>query len=247
MSSSKILNALLSNKHKYPNLAAYEDKNWRLNNLYYIKDPYGNKIKFNLNWAQKELLECSHPNIVVLKCRQIGITTYFSLYLLDAVLWEDNVQAGIIAQTLEDSSNIFKDKLKYAFDNLDPRIRPLFQCVGDSAKELAFKHGSVIRVGTSLRGHTLQYLHVSEFGKVCARDPEKAREIVTGAFNTIHVGQRIFVESTAEGKEGYFYDLCQIAFQKDREKATLGPMDFKPYFFPWWKEPAYTLEKACMH
>jgi hypothetical protein len=226
---------------KYPELSRLMDKNWRINNLYFIKDPDGNKIKFQLNWAQKDLLACTHPNIIVLKCRQIGITTYFSLLLLDAVLWQDNVQAGIIAQTLEDSSNIFKDKLKYAFDNLDPRIRPLFQCVGDSAKELAFKHGSVIRVGTSLRGHTLQYLHVSEFGKVCARDPEKAREIVTGAFNTIHIGQRIFVESTAEGKEGYFFEMCQRAFDLEKEKANLSPMDFKPFFFPWHKEPAYTL------
>ncbi len=243
MVSSKILQILAEKSVQVPELAKYQDKIWRLNNLYHIKDPHGNRIKFKLNWAQKELLECTHPNIVVLKCRQIGITTYFSLYLLDSVLWEDNTQAGIIAQTLEDSSNIFKDKLKYAFDNLDPRIRPLFQCVGDSAKELAFKHGSVIRVGTSLRGHTLQYLHVSEFGKVCARDPEKAREIVTGAFNTIHVGQSIFVESTAEGKEGYFFDMCQRAFDIEKSGKSLGPLDFKPFFFPWWKESNYTLSQ----
>ena len=242
MTSSKILNILSQKAKNLPNLEAFQDKRWRLNNLYSIKDPHGNKVKFNLNWAQQTLLDCTHPNIIVLKCRQIGITTYFSLLLLDAVLWEDNVQEGIIAQTLEDSSNIFKDKLKYAFDNLDPRIRPLFQCIGDSAKELAFKHGSVIRVGTSLRGHTLQYLHVSEFGKVCARDPEKAREIVTGAFNTVHVGQSIFVESTAEGKEGHFFDMCQTAFDQEKSGKILGPLDFKPFFFPWWKEPAYKLE-----
>lgn len=243
MSSSKILNALLNNSHKYPNLSFYQDKTWRINNLYHIKDPHGNKIKFKLNWAQEQLFSDTHPFKIVLKCRQIGITTYFAIYLLDEVLWNDNCQTGIIAQTLEDSSNIFKDKLKYAFDNLDPRIRPLFQCIGDSAKELAFKHGSVIRVGTSLRGHTLQYLHISEFGKVCARDPEKAREIVTGAFNTIHVGQSIFVESTAEGKEGYFYDLCQKAVDIQKEGRALGPLEFKPFFFPWHKEPSYTLNQ----
>lgn len=242
MPSSKILELLKQKASKHPNLDSFQDKIWRLNNLYYIKDPYGNKIKFNLNWAQKELLACTHPNIIVLKCRQIGITTYFSLYLLDSVLWEDNTQAGIIAQTLDDSTNIFKDKLKYAFDSLDPRIRPLFQCIGDSSKELAFKHGSVIRVGTSLRGHTLQYLHVSEFGKICARDPEKAREIVTGAFNTIHVGQRIFVESTAEGKEGHFFELCQRAMAKKVLGDPLGPLDFAFHFFPWHKQPEYSLE-----
>jgi len=154
------------------------------------------------------------------------------------------MQAGIIAQTLEDASNIFKDKLKFTFDNLDPRIRPFFQTVGDSAKELAFKHGSVIRVGTSLRGHTLQYLHISEFGKICAKDPEKAREIVTGSLNTVHVGQNIFIESTAEGREVYFFDMCQIAEEKAKLGSILGPMDFKFRFFPWHMHPEYYLESV---
>lgn len=177
----------------------------------------------------------------MLKCRQIGITTFFSIYLLDQVLWNDNLQAGIIAQTLEDASNIFKDKLKFAFDHLHPAIRPLFKPVGDSAKELAFSHGSVIRVGTSLRSSTLQYLHISEFGKTCAKDPERAREVVTGSLNTVHAGQHVFVESTAEGKEGYFYDMCREAELHATSGRPLGALDFKFRFFPWHRHPGYIL------
>lgn len=177
---------------------------------------------------------------IVLKCRQIGMTTVFSILGLDNVLWNDNFQAGIIAQTLEDTSNIFKDKLKYAFDHLHPAIRAMFKPIGESAKELAFSHGSVIRVGTSLRSSTLQYLHISEFGKICAKDPERAREIITGSLNTVHTGQRIIIESTAEGKEGYFYDMCQLA-EGNKDKKH-GPLDFKFRFFPWHKHPEYILE-----
>jgi hypothetical protein len=190
-----------------------------------------------MNWAQKELYDNLHNFDIILKARQLGITTFFSIYLLDKVLWGENVQAGIIAHTLDDASNIFRDKLKYAFDQLHPNIRKLFRTVGDSAKELAFSHGSIIRVGTSLRSSTLQYLHVSEFGKICAKYPERAREIITGSLNTVHEGQCIFIESTAEGKEGYFYDMCQEA-----EKATkLTSLDFKFFFFPWWKHAEYTI------
>lgn len=178
---------------------------------------------------------------IVLKCRQIGMTTVFSILGLDNVLWNDNFQAGIIAQTLEDTSNIFKDKLKYAFDHLHPAIRAMFKPIGESAKELAFSHGSVIRVGTSLRSSTLQYLHISEFGKICARDPERAREIITGSLNTVHVGQRIIIESTAEGKEGYFYDMCQLA--ESRTQQTQGSLDFKFRFFPWHRHPDYVLDE----
>jgi len=194
-----------------------------------------------MNWAQKELYDTLHNCEIVLKCRQIGITTFFAILLLDQVLWHDNVSCGVIAHTLDDSKSIFQDKLKYAFDHLHPAIRPLFKVVGDSAKELAFAHGSVIRVGTSLRGSTLQWLHISEFGKICAKDPEKAREIMTGSLQTVHAGQHIFIESTAEGKEGYFYELCKAALHHAQSGKPFGALDFKPRFFPWNKHYEYRL------
>lgn len=194
-----------------------------------------------MNWAQKILWEEKHNCEIILKARQLGITTFFCLFLLDKVLWENNIHAGIIAHTLEDSSNIFQDKLKYAFDQLHPQLRQLFRPVGDSAKELSFSHGSTIRVGTSLRSSTIQYLHISEFGKICAKYPERAREIITGSLNTVHAGQSVFIESTAEGKEGHFYDMCQDA-QTNPPKSNL---DFKFFFFPWWRHPEYSQGVKC--
>lgn len=167
------------------------------------------------------------------------MTTFFCLLHLDNVLWKDNTHAGIVAHTLDDASNIFRDKLKFAFDNLDPIIRPMFRIVGDSAKELSFAHGSTIRVGTSLRSSTLQYLHISEFGKVCAKNPEKAREIATGSLNTVHRGQSIVIESTAEGREGHFHDMWQEAWNNRNKK--LSSLEFKPHFFPWHHHAPYTI------
>lgn len=166
------------------------------------------------------------------------MTTFYALRSLDRVLWTNNWQAGIVAQTLDDTSRIFKDKLKYAFDHIPAPYRPFFKIIGDSAKELAFSHGSSIRVGTSLRSSTLQDLHISEFGKICAKDPERAREIITGSLNTIHAGQNIVIESTAEGREGYFYDMCVRA---EKLKDPLGIFDFKFRFFPWHKHSEYQL------
>lgn len=225
---------------EYPQLKLLNDQMWRLNHLYYIKDPQGNHVKFKLNWAQKEIFETMHTCEIVLKARQIGMTTFFSILSLDKVLWEDNIQCGVIAHTLDDATNIFNDKLKYAFDHLHPGIRQIFKPIGDSAKELSFAHGSFVRVGTSLRSSTLQCLHISEFGKICAKHPEKAREIMSGSLNTVHAGQSIWIESTAEGKEGYFYDMCQEA----QSKTNLGLLDFKFRFFPWYKHPEYVLNQS---
>lgn len=113
--------------------------------------------------------------------------------------------------------------------------------MGDSARELSFAHGSTIRVGTSLRSSTLQHLHISEFGKICAKYPEKAREVISGALNTLAVGQKCIIESTAEGKDGAFHDIWEMSWKRKKEGKDFGPLDFKPFFFPWWKEPSYSI------
>jgi hypothetical protein len=218
------------------------NREWRLNNLYYIKNPKGERIPFKPNWAQKEVLFDPHPFKIILKARQLGMTTAICIDNLDRILWSRNTQVGTIAHTLGDAEDIFKDKLKFSFDNLDARIRGSFRLIGDSAKELSLSNGSVIRVGTSLRSSTLQSLHITEFGKVCAKSPEKAREIITGSLNTVHVGQSITIESTAEGKEGKFYEMCQKS--RSLKGKELSPLDFKFFFFPWWKHPGYRLTQT---
>jgi hypothetical protein len=117
--------------------------------------------------------------------------------------------------------------------------RPL---LSDSAEELVLSNNSSIRVGTSLRSGTLQYLHISEYGKLCAQYADKAREVRTGALNTLQAGQVVFIESTAEGKEGHFFELCEAGQAKQRMGVRLTPLDFKFHFYPWWKEPSYELD-----
>jgi hypothetical protein len=84
-------------------------------------------------------------------------------------------------------------------------------------------------------------LHISEFGKICAKYPDKAQEIVTGSLNTVAPGQYIFIESTAEGRSGYFFDICRKAQQDRESKRELSQIDFKFHFFPWYKQPEYRI------
>ena len=107
-----------------------------------------------------------------------------------------------------------------------------------------FGNNSSIRVGDLDASGTLQYLHVCEYGKLCAQFPEKAREVRTGALNTIQAGQVVFIESTAEGQEGHFYELARRRRAKQRMGTPLTPLDFKFGFFPWWKEPGYELDQV---
>src|SRR3990167_8692481 len=221
----------------------WADPLWRLNNLYKIKDKTGSAVRFSMNAAQEELFSELHYLNAILKARQLGFTTFIQLLMLDACLFNSNTSAGVVAHTREDAEAFFKDKIKFAYDNLDDELKLVVSCTQDSTKSLAFSNGSSIRVGTSLRSGTFQYLHVSEFGKLCARFPEKAREVVTGALNTVQAGQFIFIESTAEGTEGPFVDICQTAKKAAEQGQRLTPMDFKLHFFAWWRDPAYTLSE----
>jgi len=217
------------------------DPVWRLNNLYWIIDKTGNKELFKLNWAQKELYDNLWYCNLILKARQLGISTFICLLFLDRCLFNSNQHAGIIAHTREDAKMLFR-RVKFAYDSLPMEIKALRSANTDNARELQLSNGSSLRVGTSMRSSTLQYLHISEFGKICAKYPDKAREIITGSLNAIASGQYIFIESTAEGREGYFYAMCRDAIALKDSGAALSPLDFRFHFFPWFHHKAYRLD-----
>ena len=224
----------------YKNLKDYK---WRIQNLYYVKDKKGNKVKFKPNFAQMFLLDNLWFFSIILKARQLGITTFFCIVFLDQVLWNANKTAGIIAHKDRDAKKIFKDKIKFAWDNLPEDLKSqLGPPNADSAGELAFPNGSSIFVSTSTRGGTIQYLHVSEFGYICAHYPQKAEEIVTGSINSVEQGMMVTIESTAEGKAGYFFEFCQTAQAAKLANRKLSPLEFRFFFFPWWENPAYAIE-----
>lgn len=214
-------------------LSCIASKEWRMNNLYKIKDKYGNVVDFVPNWAQKQLMKPHYLNLI-LKARQLGVTTFFAIMFLDTCLFNDNVHAAIIADNKPTAREIFIDKVKFAYDNLPEWVRELTPAFRDNINELRFSNGSVFRVGTSLRGGTVQLLHITEFAKICADNPLKATEIMSGALNTVQMGQFITIESTARGKDGYFYDMCQTAIAKQKSGEPLGALDWKFWFFPWY-------------
>lgn len=229
---------------------------WRLNNLYMIKvkeevivEGSGRKeeatkiIKFRPNENQRKFLENIHSRNIILKARQLGFTTLIQILMLDACLFNANTNAGVAAQTADDAKSFFKDKIKFAYDNLPEHVKILKPADTNRTNELSFKNGSLIRVGTSLRGGTYHWLHISEYGKICAKDPQRAREIRTGALNTVPKGGFVAIESTAEGRMGDFFDKCQRSRQRIELKDPYGQKDYKFHFFPWWGDVEYSLEE----
>ena len=215
---------------------------WRLNNLYRLIDEDGKEFAFKANSEQAEFYHNLWYRNLILKARQIGFTTFIDLILLDQCLFNKNFTAGIIAHTLDDAGKIFRNKIQYPYEHLPALIRKAVPLKKETAGEYIFLNGSSISVSTSMRSGTLQALHVSEFGKICRKTPDKAKEIVTGSFETIPADGVLFVESTAEGAEGYFYEYCDAAIKRQDEKIQESKLDFRLHFFPWFKKSAYKID-----
>ena len=219
---------------------------FRLNTLYHIKDKTGKKVLFQPNEEQEAFYCGYHGRDIILKARQLGFTTFKMVSDLDDCLFTKNHSAGCICHNLEDAKDIFRNKIKFAYQSITEDQRALIaeagytlpKPVNDKDNSYVFDNGSSIKVSVSYRGGTIQSLHVSEFGKICRKYPGKAKEIVTGAFEAVGIDGDITIESTAEGREGYFYDYCAEA-RKNKDPSKL---DFKFHFFSWWLRPEYELD-----
>lgn len=226
------------------------DQRWRISNLYWIENKHGQKVKFVPNWAQLAFLSAFWWLNVILKARQLGMSTLIQILMLDRALFNKNQTLGIIDKTDDDAKKKL-GKIAFAYDHLDdpedPRTAPLghmlkksLRVIKANSKEIEFSNGSKIWAGTSLRGGTVNFLHVSELGPIAHKYPDKAREIAAGSLNTVHQGNIVVIESThMGGRSGLNYEMIRLARKTGPKPQTV--MDWKFFFFAWWQDASYVL------
>lgn len=226
---------------------ALADPMWRLNNLYVIStkeadDDDGLLVTFKMNEAQRRLSQRLWYRNIIPKARQLGYTTFACVLALDYCLFNSNFQAGIIAHTDGAAKKIFRDKVLLAYQKLPDSIRQAMPLKKQSAEELVFDNDSSILVSTSMRGGTMHFLHISEFGKICARFPHRAREIVTGSLPAVPLKGIAIIESTAEGRDGDFYKMTMRAKAHQDAGKKLTVKDYRMHFSPWYEGPDYRMD-----
>ena len=203
------------------------------------------ELPFQPNDAQKKFLNRLWYRNIILKARQLGFTTLICVLWLDHALFNANQHCGVIAQNLETVGDIFSDKIKFAYDNLPPEILERFPLKTNNGTEMEFAHnGSKISVATSFRGGTMHRLLISEYGKICAQSPGKAKEVRTGSLPAVPTTGICVIESTAEGRGGDFFDKVQIAQKNFASRKKLTPKDFRLHFYGWWEEPKYRIDST---
>lgn len=204
-------------------------------------------MPFKPNRAQRRFIRRLWHRNLILKARQLGFTTLIAILWLDHALFNADQRCGIIAQDREAAEAIFRDKVKFAYQNLPEEMRERLPLARDSATELLFAHNnSSVRVATSMRSGTIHRLHVSEFGKICAKYADKAQEVVTGSIPAVPTNGILIIESTAEGREGEFFKMVERAEKLHASKTKLTPRDYRFHFYAWWMEPKYRLDSRTV-
>jgi len=225
-----------------------ECKLWRLEHLYFIITKDGQKKLFKANAAQYDfisnyyLAERPYKRILILKSRQLGMTTAISILFLDEIIWNPNTEALQVAHTLKDAGELFNKKISYAVRNLYPCVMDMLEISQNQSKKLQLiyddadggKSTSTFSVSNSGRSSTLQLLHISELGKLSKLYLGRAEEIITGTLPALVSGGRCIIESTAEGQANLWYEMYMKALKrKEFITPELSNFEFYPLFYPW--------------
>jgi hypothetical protein len=240
---AKTVDALIAN----PDLI--KDKNWRMSNLYFIVTKSGQRELFKMNRAQKHFFD-TYLNIpvpyhrhVILKSRQLGFTTLIQIWELDEILFNPNKNGIVVAHKIEDAKDFFDRKIDYAVRNMADDVKgAYFRINRSSSRKLQVtldygpQEGSVssITVSVSGRSGTYNYVHISEFAKMCVAFPKRALEVETGTFPAVPFDGFIFIESTAEGMAGRFYEIFHENWvNRDKITPLKSQIQFLPHFYNW--------------
>lgn len=224
------------------------DRLWRLNNLYSIKvAETGQVVPFRPRPEQQkinELLAGGCRRLIIIKARQLGVSTDIGVYMADLAAFNAGMVAAIVDQSQPDATRKLTGIVKVAFDSLPPEMRALYAINRSSDSGGVFEVSlgedspSTIYAGKNARGGTHQFIHISEWGKISATDPKRSEEILTGAIPSAKHGTIVIETTWYGGRVGLLWGLVKKAImQRDDEKS---PEDWRVLFFPWWVDPSYT-------
>lgn len=246
MSDASALDNIRRTKEYQAAKAQLADREWRLDSLYWIKSKAGVPIPFRRNHTQRMYGEQEWFRDTILKSRKLGFSTDIAIKMLDGCMFASNTVGGIIDRTIDDASSKL-GIVKFAYDRMPESLRLANPLVKDNEKELSWRNGSSIVAGTSYRGDTPQMLHVSEYGPISAKSPQVAKEIRNGSFPSVPQTGKIWVESTAMGTSGEFFDLVKAGEQLQASGQELTRIDFKLHFYGWHMDPDNRLPINLVH
>jgi len=224
-----------------------------MENFLKIRDKQSRLVPLKPNYAQRMFNNIIEENTkrgkphryIILKARQLGISTFTEAYIYHDTSTRENVNSLIIAHEEKATLNLF-NMSRLFYESCPLAIRPMKKY--SNGKELVFENPTtddeeklrnpglrsritIATAGTTdtARSGTYHNIHVSEIAFF-----PNPQNTMTALLQCVPDEPNTFVcmESTANGIGGYFYDMWNAAVR--------GENDFTPIFFPWFTDPSYS-------
>ena len=192
-----------------------------------IQHPTKGKIPFHLYPYQEDSLQEFQDNdrIIILKSRQLGISTLIAGYALWMILFQNDKNCLVVAIDQNTSKNLVT-KVKVMFDNLPSWLK--MKAVESNKLSIRLSNGSQIKAvsstGTSGRSEALSLVIIDEAAFV-----DGAEELWASLQQTLSTGGQGILLSTPNGTGNFFHKMWT--------KAEAGENKFKTLRLPWQVHP----------
>lgn len=225
MADQKVTNYKELIKQEYVRCA--KDPAYFMRKYVHIQHPMRGKILFNLYPFQEKVLHLfrDSKNIIVLKSRQLGISTLAAGYALWLITFHRDKNVLCLATTQATARNLVT-KVMFAYDNL-----PKWLQVPSTEKNklsMRLKNGSKIVAASSnadaARSEAVSLLLVDECAFI-----DNIEKTFASAQQTLATGGQAMLLSTPNGIGNFFHSTWV--------KAELGENTFVPVKLPWQVHP----------
>jgi hypothetical protein len=202
-----------------------------------IRNRAGQFVPLIPNQAQEEFERRRRLENIVLKSRQMGISTWVAGRFFLKTITQPGTVTLQVAHTQEAAEGIFRIVHRF-LESLPEQFRNgVLRTSRASSRQIVFPAlDSEYRVesagdANAGRGLTVHNLHCSEV----ARWPGDATETLQGLRAALPSHGELVLESTPNGAEGCFWEEWNRASQSG----------IVQHFFPWWWEKAYRAEAVA--
>lgn len=211
-------------------------RDFLISSLLKIRSKARGLVELVPNRAQREFSRnCTDRNIV-LKARQMGITTYVAARFFIQTITRPGTMTVQVAHDQESAEEIFKIVHRF-WENLPETMkRGALHRSRANVRQMVFPRlDSEYRVATAAdvnagRGLTIHNLHCSEVAR-WLRDGDETLASLRAA---VPAGGEIVLESTPNGAGGAFYEEWQHTHETG----------YTRHFFPWWYDAEYRTGSA---
>ena len=198
-----------------------------------------------MNDAQKEVYDVIAKRkaqgkrcyILILKARQLGMSTFTEALGCSMCVTKDNQSMVIMTHEEKASQNLYR-MTHYYYENYPDELKKLTRVVKDNQALMSFTNGSTIQTMVASdnskgagRSQTITYAHLSEYAFWGGNAPE----LLAGLLSACTDDAIVIIESTANG----YNDFKKKWDQAVEDKLKGDDDGWIPLFFPWYGDPQY--------